>query len=123
MKNISVFDLGWLVGIVEGEGSFSVNKLPRGTYPRFYLYSPDEWVVDKCLRITGMGRKYVRPTPPSSNGKTGPSKAHLYGWIVSKVKEVESLYAELYPHLSPRRQERLLETQSANASESITPTD
>ena len=44
MKNISVFNLGWVVGIIEGEGTFSTNKTRSYTAPRFYLYSPDEWV-------------------------------------------------------------------------------
>ena|SRR5918998_1576694 len=107
MRSISIFDHGWLVGIVEGEGTFSVNKTARGTAPRVYLYSPDEWVVDRCLQITGMGRKYVRPEEPP---RRRPGKGHRYGWVVSKVKEVEALYAELQPHLSPRLRERLLET-------------
>jgi hypothetical protein len=107
VRNISVFDLGWLVGIAEGEGTFSVNKTARGTAPRFYLYSPDEWVVDRCLQITGMGRKYVRP---EGTNRSRPGKGHRYGWVVSRVKEVETLYAELQPHPSPRLRERLLET-------------
>ena len=106
MRDISVFDLGWLVGIVEGEGTFSVNKTRRSTTPRFYLYSPDEWVVDRCLQVTGMGRKYVRPEGKGNR----PGNGHRYGWVVSKIKDVETLYAEIQPHLSPRLRERLLET-------------
>lgn len=109
MKTMSVFDLGWLVGIVEGEGTFSINKTTRGSAPRFYLYSPDEWVVDRCLQITGMGRKYVRPEDKTL---ARPGKGHRYGWVVSKAKEVETLYAELQLHLSPRLRERLLETKT-----------
>ena len=108
MRNLSIFDLGWLVGIVEGEGSFSVNKTARGIAPRFYLYSPDEWVVDRCLQITGMGRKYIRPEATAS--RLRPGKGHRYGWVVSKIKDVEALYTEIQPHLSPRLRERLLET-------------
>ena len=94
--------------IIEGEGTFSTNKTRSYTAPRFYLYSPDEWVVDRCIEVTGLGRKYVRPE--AKTPRMRPGKGHRYGWVVSRRDELQALYAEILPHLSPRLRERLNET-------------
>jgi hypothetical protein len=96
------FDLGWMVGNFDGEGSvyhgnFVRNGKRRRSRPYLQLGSTDEWIVDRWVEITG-GRK------------NGPYTYHdnkpLWQWRVTGDAAL-SLARALYPHMCPRRQEQL----------------
>jgi hypothetical protein len=64
------FDIGWVVGIIEGEGSILLTKKPRGMYPSIQIGNCNQGVIDRLVRIlnqVGVGC-YVTPSPSVTKG-------------------------------------------------------
>lgn len=103
--------LGWLVGIIEGEGCFSYTQkyyeTKKGSvkyrYARIKVTSTDEDVIDSLLALTSVGHKYG-PTQPK-NSKHKP----VSWWTVTKKEDVLWLINTIEPHLMKRRKERARE--------------
>ena len=95
------FELGYVVGLYEGEGTFTAGRLRRNWRrgrPRIRVSMRDLDPLEKLQRYTGMGTL--------REGKT-PKGYPYYRWQVGKVHEAFALAAEMYPHLSRRRQEQI----------------
>ena len=96
LKSMSEFDLGWLIGFLEGEGYFA---LRGGRYPAITAVNTDFCTLERCLDITGVGLltkiKEVEHRKPSRR------------WIVQRRLDVLALSLILYPGMSPRRQTQL----------------
>lgn len=109
--DVSDTDRGWIAATLSSSGSFTKNTIRRGgkewVYPRFEFYSKDEWVVDRLLVLTGVGRKYWRPEPRANPKPAGESYG-LYRWSVSKQDELRDLAIEILPLLPPERRETVL---------------
>lgn len=105
MRDLTDIELGWLAGIIEGEGCFAVHRQKAQfyrkeyVYCRIYLASTDEWTVDRCLEISGVGTKYHR------KGQQAHWKDQ-WRWLVNKQADVADVTRTVYPLLSPRRQDR-----------------
>ena len=101
-------DLAWVSAVLEIEGAFFVEKQKRGhagkeyLYPRIKLETTNEWVVDRLMDKTRMGRKYFHPAR-----KEGHRDQWI--WSVSKRRDVQALAVEILPYLSPARREKVLE--------------
>ena len=118
-ERLTEYDLGWLIGILEGEGCFS-SQVGRRQYTSIsgekkdYSYkvgqiivdSTDEWLIDELVRITGVGKKYYYDKRQQQHYKP------IWRWVVSKKKDVAPLLQVVSGRMSPRRQEALERTQS-----------
>jgi len=79
---------GWLVGFIEGEGSFSSN---RGRYPVFALAQTDESILKRMQTFFGGGSVSYQPTHHawqySAYGKAcWPIRRFCEGKLVMKKK-------------------------------------
>jgi len=98
---ISVRDLEWLAGFLEGEGSFA-----------FYAHSTiitagqaQLWPLNKCQGLLGGSIRRVAPRPP---GPHQPIARKPYSaWALSGIQST-GLMMTLFPLLSPGRQAQVL---------------
>lgn len=99
------FGLGWLVGILEGEGTFTVNKTTKGgkvyVYPQVAVNSTDEEVPRKLLEITGLGT-----VCGPFYYKDKPNWKPRWLWTI-RGKAATEVMDMAYPHLSSRRQQQI----------------
>ena len=108
MNDLSDLELGWLVGILEGEGCFSFSKTQKGFW-RFEVSvnMTDEDVIYALPRITGLGNIYGPQRKKKEHWK--PS----WKWAVVKEEDVKDLCVRVKPHMHGRRRvqiHRLLTT-------------
>lgn len=92
----SDFDLGWLVGLLDGEGTFVWDSSPT-----VEVTMTDEDTIQRAAEL--FGSSYWRHHPPSAQDK---------GWQVTYRTRLRGsrairLMDELYPHLSQRRQRQV----------------
>ena len=85
------FDLGWIVALIEGEGSISTHGLHKRT-PQIGITQKDRAVLDVMVTRAG-GAVYTQ-------GKAN------YQWMVSGEK-ARKLAAMIRSHLSERRQNQM----------------
>jgi hypothetical protein len=110
VMEISDTDRGWIAATLTNKGSFTKNTVhkPNGkthVYPRFEFYSTEEWVVDRLMLITGVGRKTFRPEPRATPEAEGYG---MWRWSVAKQDEVRDLALEILPLLPPERRKDVL---------------
>jgi len=93
--NLSDLQIGYLAGIIDGEGCFTRN----GKGIRFYLGSTDLDVIEKLHEQTGLGKIYVGYRKAGERGGT----KDFHQWIVSKQLEVSTLANIILPYVCQRR--------------------
>lgn len=95
--DIPEFDKGWVVGMLDGEGTFDAVKKK---YPRIRLEMTDKDCVDRFREILGVTR-IARLT---KRGKYKDS------WTCSiHSDQAKLLMLDVYPFMSERRQQRIQE--------------
>jgi hypothetical protein len=96
---IDLIDAAWLAGIIEGEGTFSLNS---GKYPQVSVMMADRDIVDRCHTVTGFG---------TINGPINHPRSQkpLFTWQVSRKRDIARLLLLIYPMLGERRQRRVAE--------------
>jgi hypothetical protein len=99
----------WAVGILEGEGSFGIDRQQGRAYLRIQVSSVDREVLER-LRLA-FGRGNVIGPYWYGNEKHKP----LFFWRLNRQKEVESVMKAILPHMSERR--RLQIASALNARE------
>lgn len=106
MNDLSDYELGWLVGILEGEGCFSIGMDKRRKHRekkvRVQLQMGDAEIIAKLIRITGLGNV-------GGPYKTR-SKVHtpMWGWNLGHDDSLQ-IMALVYDHMSARRKARIAE--------------
>lgn len=110
-ESISDFDLGWLVGIIEGEGTFSVSrarKTDRFYRPRIGINTTDKDVIERVQSIAG--GTVVGPVKNfhPRTGRTDDVK-DMWRWNLYSETKVREVFGLIIPHLCERRQKRALE--------------
>jgi hypothetical protein len=102
------FELGWVVGILEGEGCFFITRRAKGPYGP-YLYGrvtvcmTDRDVLERLQRVTGIGKlERVRE-------RQDPKHKPISQWIVCRNQEAIELMVAVYPHMGARRQAKIRE--------------
>lgn len=112
------FDLGWLVGIIEGEGSMHISKTttqagnPR-EQPWLTVNMTDEDTINRLREVTGIGG--VRPL------KVQPNRKPQWLWSVSSIPQLAWILPQIIPHLSIRRRyqaSRVMELVGVKQAES-----
>lgn len=95
---ITDLELGWVAGIIEGEGSFAF-----GTSLRIVVSQKDRWLLERLVNFYG-GRIY-----PQRKGKYTSS----WNWILTGPR-ARGLGRLIKPYLSPRRQLQLQKVWTEN---------
>ena len=95
---ISTFDLGWIAGLLEGEGFFG---LTQGKYLRIQVAMTDTDVIERLRLVLGFG--YLDKTRRLPSGKIA------YYWIVANQSQAAGLMMTLLPLMGQRRSEKIRE--------------
>lgn len=96
VKKMTDINLGWLAGIMEGEGWFVENPLS----PRLSVAMTDYDTVRKLPVITGVGRLTERHFKEEN-------KQSQLTWDVGVHKDIEDILRLVFPIMSLRRQEKM----------------
>lgn len=101
--------LGWVAGIVEGEGSITVHDGRRYNgntyvYPLICVAMADEDVIRRLREWTGVGRVSGPHLPPC---RANAGHKPQWQWNVNKIAAVNALTDALLPLLGERRQEQV----------------
>jgi hypothetical protein len=98
------FDKGWVAGIIEGEGCWSLYKMSKAgrdyTYPTFELGMTDRDVVETFKRLTGMHQNI-------HTGKCASGK-DIYRLCV-RGKQAVLMMLDQFPFMHSRRQSKIQE--------------
>lgn len=102
MINATDYELGWLAGIIEGEGYISIrNQNNRWPSVAIGVNMTDEDVLCSVLRITGYG-KIVGPY------KKGTNKP-IWTWQSQTRDDVADILYTLLPFMHERRSLKIIE--------------
>jgi hypothetical protein len=96
IRQMSPEEVGWLAGILEGEGSF----ISAG-YCSIQVTMTDRDIIARLVAITGVGRVHER-RPQKSNHK--PSQL----WVVAQHEQIRHPIEAVLPWLGERRSEAAL---------------
>lgn len=108
-KNLAPYELGWVAGLLEGEGSFyAQSPQPRKDgrryrYPHISCHLTDRDVLEHLRQVTGVGQ--LRPEAHRSP----LSKKASFVWVVSKHREAVALMNKLVLLMGQRRQSKIRE--------------
>lgn len=91
--------IGWVAGIIEGEGTIAVP--PGNIYPSIRVEMADKDIIDRLQSITGLGKVVMRKTKQQPHHKT------KWVWSVCARAEVISLIEEITPWRGERRLDRI----------------
>lgn len=110
VRDLSDFELAWLVGLLEGEGTFSISTSrpkPNGgyyRYPRVRVTMTDQDVVEHVAKLFG-GTKVHFTHPPSAQ-----AAGHAPQWATElQGKKAVILMERVLPYMGNRRQARIRE--------------
>ena len=101
-------ELGWLAGIIDGEGNLSIKHHKNhtkkfgerlGFYAELTVVNTNEEIVRRCQEITGIGKVFFRD-------KKQPSK-RLWCWRIYSTG-LRQLLPKLLPHLAKRKEAEIL---------------
>jgi len=100
------FDLGWFVGIIEGEGSISCryNKKSKYLCAELTVASTDEDMIDKLHSIYPGKSKYIKEY--KNHYKT------QYVWAVTKREGIRTVVSKIFPYMGERRKSKIKEVIS-----------
>lgn len=124
-QTVSDFEIGWLAGIIEGEGSIVlpihkrvVGKTEKGrrqnlrVTPRIIITNTDKALIEKCVSILdrfGVG-KWVRHTKPNNitHGKLiNKSFKEITYIYIDGFKRMQKLLNVLAPHFGGEKKARI----------------
>lgn len=97
MRHLEGFALGWVVGLIEGEGTLQADP------PAVTVRMTDEDVIRRLLTETGIGR-IGGPYQPSVG-----QRKQQWLWRTCKTTDVLWLLRETAPYFGERRQRRAFE--------------
>lgn len=102
MTCMSSAQIGWVAGLLEGEGWFGTWTTPRHkkSYARIAVQMTDEDVVRRLHTVTGVG-VVGGPYPK------GVGKKDTWRWYASAQSDVIELLHILHPLMGTRRQQKI----------------
>lgn len=98
VRVMSDFELGWVCGLFDGEGTFGVT--PEQVVLKLNQIDQDN--IERLQRVTGVGS--VRPLK-----KKAEHYKQAWIWQVGNRADVKKLIELMFPHLCARRQVRAME--------------
>lgn len=104
-------DIGWLAGLLEGEGCFSIftRKTAKWDYKTVAIHCEmtDEDTVRKAHMIAGVGNVIERSN--MSGRKDARQRKKTWIWSVQNHQGVLYVCETIYPHMGIRRQQKIKE--------------
>lgn len=104
MNRIALIDIGWMAGIIEGEGWFVLTQ-PKKNHKigivRVSAAMTDFDTIERLHRITGVGVLNER--------KASKRKKAQLSWVVNGREDVTSILSLIHPLMSIRRSARIQE--------------
>ena len=105
---ISREELAWVAGFFDGEGCFTLRKQNGRYYAQASTTQTDREVLDKCVRIAGLGN-VTGPTKPSrTRVYQGFHCKPRYSWQVCGLEKTQALVAMLWQWLGSRKREQAM---------------
>lgn len=107
----SEFDLGWIVGLLEGEGSFLLQGYRSGgpkVTPSIQLAMTDLDVVARAGEFLGGNQEDPKIVRPAGRRTNGEAYKTIYRWRVSGHRAAEVM-EQILPHMGERRSARIRE--------------
>lgn len=102
---ISDAEVGWLAGLLEGEGSFLMDRCHVGgreyRYPKIVVSMTDRDVIEHAARLLGDNKVYPLPPSKQPESRKPAFRAHVSGWKAAE------LMRQIYPWLGQRRRTRI----------------
>lgn len=107
------FELGWVCGIIEGEGTFACYRYKHSRIRNgkrttvndctvsIRVPQVDVSVLDKLKNMTGIGKII----PLKIYNKI--SKQQQHEWRLTNREDLRKFLEVIYPHMSSRRQEKI----------------
>jgi len=101
LARIKPVDLGWLAGIIEGEGSIVLREGPKNSHwAVIRVAMTDLDIVMRLRKVTGRGKlTYIQPTQPHHKPQ--------YQWALGARADVTAILRLIYPLMGHRRKERI----------------
>ncbi len=103
LPELSDFDLGWLAGIYEGEGSVGIRVRERkggvSVGVQVQLSSTDKDMIERLHALIPGSTRCVQ--------KMMPGRKRVYKWNISKVDLAIKFLKCIHPYLSVRRQDQI----------------
>ena len=101
--DISDFDLGWFVGIIEGEGSINAHINSKSGYlcTELTVSSTDEDLIDRLHSIYPGKSEYVKEY--KNHYKT------QWIWSVTKREDIRTVVNKILPYMMNRRANKMKE--------------
>lgn len=111
-KNISDFELGLVVGLIEGEGSMSITtgtatKSDKSYFPFVNITNKDSGIIDEVQNILKIG--HIQISKDQYNKRYGRVYTGVYKWVVTSVNEALKLFSLLKGKFVSKRKEKLCE--------------
>lgn len=113
VKNIDIsdYDLGWVVGLIEGEGSFCDYTNPKtGHYcVQMLIASTDKDVIDRLFNILRMGRIGIKDYTNNEKFRNVNGEPYKTQWwlSVSDRSDFKSLCLKIVDKMSERRKMKI----------------
>lgn len=107
MKNMNVADIGWLAGILDGEGTVAIYK---GGPKSVSFYNTSHLVMNKVIKILenlGVQYKYSERYANSNFKKNGERFKLLLTVGLYRMQHMKKLLKILYPHLTCKKDNAL----------------
>lgn len=102
---ISDYELAWLAGLLEGEGSFMLDRNHQAgrvhRYPKIVVGMTDRDVIEHAARLFGTGVYNVPPDPRRPHGKAA-YRTHVTG------RRAAELMRAMLPWLGERRSAKIV---------------
>ena len=99
LENLNKLSLGWVVGFLEGEGHFTLNKnTPKSPNAHYTAYA-----------AVGATQKTIEPLEwlqEMFGGKITKRKNGVHEWELESINAID-LAKELQPYMSSRRQKQI----------------
>lgn len=97
MREMTKFQLGWVVGIIEGEGCVTFGG---GHQLVVQVVMCDEDSVRRLYRLTGVGAF-------AANKNDRPGYSPSFRWRVTVARDAVDLLKLIRPYMSERRQQQI----------------
>lgn len=99
IKRMNVLEIGWLAGIIEGEGTFHRQYRKTGGGQIYIKVSmTDKDIITRLQEITGVGN--ITESQPKN-----PNHKRVYHWRVTRQSDCMHLLCSVVPLLGERRKE------------------
>lgn len=106
-------DIGWLAGIIDGEGSISMTITNKRVYtPWVTIYNTDEKII---LKVQSLLESIGVSKPVHKFGRKNPHHKPSYHIQISKHAEIKLLLDLVVPHLSGKRERAEIMLEFVNA--------